>query len=328
MNAKIKGSFFICTLCLCLSFLTGCGSPNVASNPVSPNEQTASKQDTEPAGESRTFQDIIGPVQVPANPQRIVAPYVEDALISLGVKPAMQWALGDLVQEYLQPYMEGVPKLDFTDGVNMEALISANPDLIVLYTKNLAENGAYEQFSKIAPTYAFEDATVDWRGTLRTLGEMLHKTEDAEKAIQKYDQKAKTAQEQLQPLTNGKTFAVIRVKPKEVLLMDGTYYSGPVLYQDLGLQPHKLVREQAWEYNKPLSLEMLPELDVDYLFLLVQGEAAKEKAKELTTSPIWKAMPVVMQNHVFEVDNSYWMASGAIANEKKIDDVIKFVTEK
>lgn len=137
----------------------------------------------------------------------------------------------------------------------------------------------------------------------------------------------KSAKEKLEPFVKNKTFAVIRVKPKEFLLMDGTYYSGPVLYSDLGLQPHKMVRELSWELNKPISLEMLPQLDADYIFLLVQGEAARDTAKELTESALWKGLPAFKQGHIFEVDNTYWMASGAIANGKKIDDVVKSVVK-
>ncbi|WP_103106429.1 ABC transporter substrate-binding protein [Brevibacillus reuszeri] len=329
MNGKKKGNFLLGFILFFLLFLSACGAQESQSSAEPPaayaTQEAASDAKAPVENTSRTYQDIIGAVEIPAEPNRIVAPYVEDSLITLGVKPAMQWALGDLVQEYLQPHLTDVPRLDFTDGVNMEALIQANPDLIVLYTKNLAENGAYDQFNKIEPTYAFDDATVDWRGTLRKLGQILNKTDVAEKAIQHYDQKVAESKEKLQPYTNGKTVAVIRIKPKEVLLMDGTYYSGPVLYHDLGLQPHKLVRELSWEYHKPLSLEILPELDADYIFLLVQGEAAQVKAKELTDSSIWKGLPAVKNGHVFEVDNTYWMASGAIANEMKIEDVVKHI---
>lgn len=319
---------------LITSLIAACGSggssvTNEAGVPTGEPANQAQREDGEgQTEENRIFKDVIGDVHVPANPQRIVAPYVEDALVSLGVKPAMQWSLGELVQEYLQPYLSDVPRLDFTGGVNMEALLDANPDFIVLYTQNLAADGAYEQFNKIAPTYAFEDATVDWKGTLRILGQMLNQSNAAEQAIQAYERKVEEAKEQLKPAVEGKTFAVVRVKPKEVLLMDGTYYSGPVLYADLGLEPHKLVRELSWEFHQPLSLELIPELDADYIFVLVQGEAARGMAQEWMDSAIWKSLPAAQQGHVFEMDTSYWMSSGAIANGLKIDDVVEAVLKK
>ncbi|MFC5703935.1 ABC transporter substrate-binding protein [Cohnella faecalis] len=330
MNNRLAwtGSALLLTLSLAACGSSNSGSAKPSDSSAKPSASEAAAQQTNeatPSPSSRVVNDIFGEVRLPENPQRIVAPYVEDALVTLGVKPSMQWSLGELVQDYLQPYLQDVPKLDFTGGANLEVLLASSPDLILLYNKTMAENGAYEKFAKIAPTYAFEDATVDWKGTLRTLGDFLHKSDEAEKAIREYETKSSAAKEKLKPIVDGKTFAVIRVKPKEFLLMDGTYYSGPVLYGDLGLTPHKLVRELSWELNKPLSLEMLPELDADYIFLLVQGEAAKAKAKELTDSPIWQGLPAVKQNHVFNADISYWMSSGAIANTKKIDDVLKAV---
>ncbi|MBO9607184.1 MAG: ABC transporter substrate-binding protein [Paenibacillaceae bacterium] len=327
MTRTAKLCFHALIICSLAVALAACGSggdkvggaASSSSPTFSAGQSTAGPSSAGP----RSFKDVLGEVSVPAVPQRIVAPYVEDALVTLGVKPTMQWSLGPLVQDYLQPYLPDVPKLDFTNGVNMEALLSADPDLIVLYTKQLAADGAIDKFKKIAPTYTFDDATVDWKGTLRVLGDVLNKKDAAEKAIQDYDRKVSEAKQRLEPVVKGKTFAVIRIKPKEVLLMDGTYYSGPVLYGDLGLQPHKMVRELSWELNKPISQEVLPQLDADYIFYMVQGEAARPKANEWLADPIWKSVPAVKQGHVFEVDANYWMASGAIANGKKIDDVLK-----
>ncbi|MNE49681.1 iron-dicitrate transporter substrate-binding subunit [compost metagenome] len=49
--------------------------------------------------------------------------------------------------------------------------------------------------------------------------------------------------------------------------------------------------------------------------------------KEMTESPIWKTIPAVKNNKVFEVDASYWLGGGLIAYEKIIDDTVKFLTE-
>jgi len=148
-------ALMICSLVVALA---ACGSAGDKSGGVSSSPFPSAGQ---PSAAPRSFKDALGQVSVPAAPQRIVAPYVEDALVTLGVKPTMQWSLGPLVQDYLQPYLPDVPKLDFANGVNMEALLNANPDLIVLYTKQLAADGAIDDFKKIAPTYTFDDATVD-----------------------------------------------------------------------------------------------------------------------------------------------------------------------
>ena len=50
---------------------------------------------------------------IPANPQRIIASYLEDHLVTLGVKPAAQWSArdGSSVQDYLQGTLNGVPTM-------------------------------------------------------------------------------------------------------------------------------------------------------------------------------------------------------------------------
>jgi iron complex transport system substrate-binding protein len=51
-------------------------------------------------------------------------------------------------------------------------------------------------------------------------------------------------------------------------------------------------------------------------------------ANELQNSSLWQDLPAVKNNHVFEVDISYWMAAGAIAHSKKVDDVVRLVTQQ
>ncbi|THF73784.1 ABC transporter substrate-binding protein [Cohnella fermenti] len=321
----------VCALSSVL-LLGGCGSNSdsgssgsSASPAASPSASSASSATASPSAsvESREYTHLMGTITLEGKPERIVAPYLEDALVTLGITPAAKWAYGDLVQEYLEPYIKDVPKLDFTDGLNKEALVGTDPDLIVLYTPDLAAEGAYDQFSQIAPTYVFQDATVSWKDTLNVIGDMTGTSDKADAAIAEYDSKVADAKEKLQPYVEGKTFAVIRAKPKEIQLMDGTYYSGPVLYADLGLTPHKLVKEWSWDYAQALSLEKLPELDADYLFILVQGEQSRPLLEEFQSSALWQSLPAVKAGHAYEMPSNYWMASGAIANSLKIDDVVR-----
>ena len=49
------------------------------------------------------------------------------------------------------------PLIDFSGGLpSPEALMSYEPDLIVLHTETYAADGTYEKYAKIAPTYVFK----------------------------------------------------------------------------------------------------------------------------------------------------------------------------
>ncbi|MEK8127258.1 ABC transporter substrate-binding protein [Paenibacillus filicis] len=309
-----------------LILLSGCGTPKPASEASVP-DQAPPPAASSSALQEHEFKHMYGTVNLTSAPNRIVAPYLEDALITLGIKPVAKWSYGPLVQDYLEPYLQDVPKLDFTAGLNKEALLAFAPDLTVLYTTNMMEKEAYEPFTQISPTYVFKDATVDWRQTLKVVGSMTGTTDKADKAIQAYEDKVTDAKAKLQPYVANKTFAVIRAKPKEIQLMDGSFYSGLVLYSDLGLTPHKLVKEWSWSRAQSLSLEKLPELDADYIFVLVQGEASRPLMQEFQTSPLWQNLHAVKNGHVYDMPSNYWMASGALSNTMKVDDVLKAIVK-
>lgn len=64
------------------------------SNPASTETVAEEEHGKETAGE-RTVKDDLGhDVIVPAKTERVFAPYLEDSLLTLGVKPVAQWASG------------------------------------------------------------------------------------------------------------------------------------------------------------------------------------------------------------------------------------------
>ncbi len=316
-----------------LLLLTACGAASSGQNGASSSTEQAAEQaqSAHPAESSSTSYPMTvkhasGEITLEHQPERIYAPYMEDALLTLGMKPVLKWSYGPLVQQYLESQLGDVPKIDFSGGNNYEQVLAAKPDLIVLYSSEMAANGAYEQFSSIAPTYVFPDAAGDWKGTVEVLGKLTGKEAQAKQAIDNYDELVKQARQQLEPITKGKTFAIVRIKPKEINLMEGIYFSGVTLYQDLGLTPDPLVKEKSWEKFAVLSLEGLSELNADYIFYTIQGDDAVSNEQTIQSSPIWKSLPAVRDGHAYKVENNYWLASGAIANTMQIKDVLRLLT--
>ncbi|NQX68241.1 ABC transporter substrate-binding protein [Paenibacillus alba] len=86
-----------------------------------------------------------------------------------------------------------------------------------------------------------------------------------------------------------------------------------------------MMSSTIWNRAQALSLEKLPDLDADYIFVLVQGKESKTLMAEYENSTLWKNLPAVKNGHVFEMPSNYWMASGAIAKTKKIDDVLSAI---
>lgn len=307
--------------------LTGCGSKNTngantATATVSPStvKETASAK---PAAQEKTVKDEIGhEVKIPADPKRILGIYLEDELLSLGIQPFKQSKIGTWSgQDYLGL---SIPAIDVSGSV--EAVLEAAPDLIL---ENVYDEKRYGQFSKVAPMYSFKDARADWRATIRTLGDLFGKADKAKDVIEKYDQRAKQAGATIKQKIGDQTVAIVRIHTKEIRLYGGPGYAGPVVYQDLGLTPSKLVKELILDKNGkvvPISLEMIPQLDADHIFITTDT-GAEDKTKELLANPLWQSLPAVKKGHVYQVNFETWMKSGPIADGKKIDDVLAALTK-
>ncbi|WP_042160863.1 ABC transporter substrate-binding protein [Paenibacillus gorillae] len=313
---------------LCTMMLAACGS-GVNSNDASQQPQNSpavqqADNTPEPSAETehtlRTVTDDLGHVlQIPARPQRVLAPYLEDPLTVLGVKPVAQWSNGDVVQQYLQTGLAGIPKVDFSSGsLDPEQAASHTPDLIILIFDSWAENGMYEAYSKIAPTYVFKDGMSDWRKTLRTLGDLLGQTDEAEKSIQAYDAKVAEAKQQIQQSIGNEEVALLWPSGKNLFLLSALDYSGKLLYEELGIKEPSLAHGQSFQN---LSLEKLPELGNAHIFLIMQYNDTE--AKELQSKSVWKGLPAVKEGRVTEISWNHWMNNGLIANQLNLEDTLK-----
>jgi len=240
----------------------------------------------------------------------------------LGIEPAMQWSNGVEPQLYLQDRLGDVPEISFAGGApSFEAILSHKPDFIILHNSFYAENGLYESYAKIAPTYVFKSASADLNGTIETLGRLLNARSAAEQALKVYADKAETAKTKLAPLSEGKKAAIIRFNAKGMFFMNGNYFSGYVLAHDLGFAQSSLVSGGTLD----VSLEILPELDADYIFLVKDGSQGDQFLNELKESNVWKNMPAVKNGNVYETESDYWLSGGLIAQGKVIDDVVRFL---
>lgn len=316
---------------LAVMLLAACGGREEAAAPGETNSGGA-KPDAVNAGapeaaseqpKTALFHDAQGhEVLAPAQPQRIFAPYLEDTLLALGVKPVAQWSLGKTVQDYLQPQLKDIPTIDCGGGCKPEAILSHNPDLMIL-AANMIQGNAYESYSQIAPAYVFDSGMTNWREKLKTIGRLVGRSEAAEQALQAYERKAEQAKEAIRQATEGKTVAILWIIPKQYWLLADRQYAADVLYGDLGLTPPKLVLDTASGGHAAVSLEMLPELNADYIFLIPTNASGNTDPRTLLDSAIWKGLPAVKQGHVFEVGFGHWINSGLLANGRVIDDVVQ-----
>ncbi|RAP73803.1 ABC transporter substrate-binding protein [Paenibacillus montanisoli] len=310
--------------------LSACGSKsdnsaNGGANTAANNGRNAAAN--EPAKE-KVVKDAMGhDVTIPAEPKRILASYLEDQIVTLGEKPVAQWSVANGTQDYLAPQLKDVPTIGW--DLPVENVLSFTPDLIVIGSESAVQKGLYEQYAKIAPTYVLGDkVNNDWREALKTIGGLLNKGDEADKAIADYDAKAADTKAKLATAIDKQSVAVLWLVAKNFYIVDETKSAGAVLYKDLGLTPPNLVTEipektkATWN---PVAMEKLAELTADHIILV---NSDKSDAAETLKNPVWQNIPAVKNKHVYEVPaSSSWLYSGKIAGERMMDDAIKLLVK-
>ncbi|WP_373229035.1 ABC transporter substrate-binding protein [Cohnella sp.] len=303
-----------------------------ATSAAKPAEETvspsASASASSEAAVEKTLTDGVGnEVKIPANPQRIIAAYLEDHLIALGIKPVAQWSVANGVQDYLIEGLNGVPNIPY--DLPFEAVTSFEPDLIIMGSGANVEGDKYKQYSQIAPTYTIGDQiNNDWRQALLKIGEVLNKSEEAQKVLNDYEVKAAAAKEKLTNAVGTQSAAAVWLVQKNFFIVSEKLSSGAVLYKDLGMAIPKIVEEisKTSESNwNPISLEQLALLDADHLFLINSDVST---GSESLKDPVWQGIPAVKNGNLYEYSNTTsWLYTGTIANSQIIDDVLESVVK-
>ncbi|UUV24732.1 MULTISPECIES: ABC transporter substrate-binding protein [Lysinibacillus] len=318
----IKSAYLLAMFLLTIGILSACNTQS--SNKEEQVETQASSESTkEQSVYPLTLKDEVrNEVTLPAKPTKIFAPVIEDSLLALGIKPTMQWSNGVKPQLYLQDQLQGIPEISFASGPpSAEAIMADKPDLIILHNSFYVENGTYEKYAKIAPTYVFNNAASNLEGSIKVLGQLLDETDKAEQALKDYQEKVDVAKTKLSSITKGKKIALIRFNAKGMFFMTDEYFSGYVLTHELGFEQSSYVKNGAFE----VSLEILPELDADYIFLINDGNLGDEFLNELKNSKIWQSTAAFKNDQVFETSEDYWLNGGIHAQGKVIEDVLEFL---
>lgn len=307
--------------------LAGCSDNSANATQTKDNE---TEPVTEELSTERTLKDAMGhEVTIPANPKHIIASYLEDNLIALGITPVAQWSVNDGagLQDYLQAYLKDVPTIP--SELPFEAVASFTPDLIIMSSAQEVEGSKYDQYAKIAPTYVVEiENNSDWREKLLSVGEIFEKTDEAKQVLEVYEKKATESKKIIQDSIGAESAAAIWLVNNKFYIVSENVSSGAVLYGDLGLSTPSVVKEissTATGNWSSISLERLAELDADHIFLI---NSDKGNGAEMLKDPVWKNIPAVKNSHIYEYGaETSWLYSGVIANTQIIDSVVESLTK-
>ncbi|MDF2923783.1 MAG: iron-siderophore transporter substrate-binding protein [Paenibacillaceae bacterium] len=302
------------------------GTPQQEASTQAAAQATATPATAAPA--PRVVSTLMGDVEVPADPSRIVLVYHDDIdhLMALGVKPVAVPTYErpgsiDGYLPYLAEELKGVEKIG--NAPNLEAILAANPDLIIA---SYAYKDMMDQLKKIAPTLVFEWKT-DWRETHLAIGKALGRESKAQANIDEYNALVKDAKQKLGTAVGNKTVAFIRVLPKEIRIHGlKDQVPGFLLYEQLGLTPSEEVPVEEWA--KPISNEIFAQLKADHILLHINDNPdAAAQAKELLENEAYKNVPAVKNGQVHLVPSHPWERGGPLAFKEGIQQVLEAMVQ-
>ncbi|NLP49720.1 iron-hydroxamate ABC transporter substrate-binding protein [Bacillus sp. RO1] len=278
---------------LLLLVISACGNTN--NNASSNNSNDSSNEGNASSSETITYEAETGPIEVPADSQRVVVlnSFVAGNVMALGtnIVGTDSWAMANpRYEEYLKNAVE------VTDQ-DLEKIIELDPDLIIAAsnTNNL------EQLGEIAPTVAYTYGKVDYLTQHVEVGKLLNKEEEAQNWVDDFKTRAQEAGEEIRAkIGEDATVSVIENFDKELYVFGDNWGRGTeILYQEMKLKMPERVKEEALEAGYyTLSFEVLPEFAGDYV-VFSKNSDGDTSFQETDT---YKNIPAVKNGQVFEAD--------------------------
>ena len=249
----------------------------------------------------RILKHKFGETELPDAPVRIVCIRMEDPMLALD---APMVAAYDFPQYYLHDRLaaRGIMRISINDEnktINLEQVQAAKPDLIVM--RDSFGKGVYQDLAKIAPVAAFD--LRDYERSLLALSMVLQRPADGEARLRQFYDTAKRDRMRIKGKIGDATVALLRIMNKEVRLYPyATNDINRFMYELLNLRPPQMVVDiDGNDANNAISLELLPELDTDYLLINAgfgpssrqNSAVARKRFETMQRDPLWQSVPAV-----------------------------------
>ncbi|MEC3884854.1 ABC transporter substrate-binding protein [Halobacillus sp. HZG1] len=324
-------TYVMFALLISVLLLVGC-SDTEGSTDAQEEDTEKTEQTTET--EAKTISHLKGETEIPENVEKVVAlrPSYFDHLLTIGVKPvgvtAQSQYGGDYIP-YLADQLEGAEIVGSAAEVNLEKILELEPDLILVDDYTASE--VYEDLEKIAPTVVLGASSDEerndpdfWQQDLMKIAKIFDKEDVAKEKIAELEEKVAEANETITNMENNK-MAFLRIREKVIQIYpETTHPMVSMLYHDLGFEPSELTDEKE---RGDLSMEVIPELGADHIFLQVDSSGGPENYSSIQDSNLWKDLEAVENENVLKTDFWIYKAWGAIGRTQMVEEAMEYVNE-
>lgn len=277
---------------------------------------------------THTVRTVMGDVEVPAAPKRVVVLDTAelDSALTLGVKPvgATHADVKSGFLNYLpKNQVAGIKDVGAMMTPSLESIAALKPDLIL--TSKIRHGDKYAELKKIAPTVMTENTGYPWKENFQVHADALGKKAEAKMVTADYAShvadvtkalggKAKTAATEVN--------MVRFVEGADIRIYGKKNYIGTIL-ADVGLGRPAITDKAKDGFSYDVSPEKIDLADADVVFHSTYGDPKKSKETQTTDSGLWKNMSAVKNGKAFAVDDQLWIQGiGYTAADKILNELL------
>ncbi|WP_041428105.1 ABC transporter substrate-binding protein [Thermobifida fusca] len=274
--------------------LTACGDAQEAA-------------DTPAQGDTVTVETDYGTVEIPADPQRIVAlEFGTEVVLEAGIEPvgviepvATLYTAEEFEQLSTYPVVQSASL-----EINMEAIAEAQPDLIIGGVRVESHDeyvGIREDLEKIAPTvfFDFDGAGSGLRNMTLELSRVVGDGERAEAEQQRFEERVEEISTAYADQLADTTFALVFGVDGEFAVVNTNAWGGEILHT-LGAKQSKAQQPAGENFAAFYSYEEIDELsDADVIFYETDAQENPDPFTEaLLEQKLWQSLPAVEAGQV------------------------------
>lgn len=296
----MKKTLFLPLLVLLMIVISACGNQATKNNQDSSASSNADQTTNSTTGKpsesdsgTKTYHSESGPVEVPANPKRIVALTNAPNVLSLE---------GTLVgvDEWTNKNPLFTDKLSGVTVVSpdsLEKIIELDPDLIITGS----ESNNIDKLKEIAPTVAYTWGKLDYLEQQLEIGKLLNKEQETKAWIDDFKQRAADVGKEIKAkLGDNVTVSVFETDSKSFYVFGSNWARGTeVLYQAMGLNMPEKVKEDALG---PGFYTLSPEVLSDYAGDFIVLSRSSSGDNSFMSTETWNNIPAVKNKNIIEID--------------------------
>ncbi len=298
-----------------MMIFSSCSNQTVEEKPTTAK---VTEESTETAEEEKSetiiYESETGPIEVPANPKRIVDLTGAGTVLSLSgnIVGVDKWSK---TNPRFEKYIEDAIVVS---DESLEKIVELEPDLIIIpsSSKNI------DKLKQVAPTVAFTYGKVDYLTSIIEYGKAINKEKEAKAWVDDFKVRANKIGEEIKAkIGEDATISVIESYEKELYVFGDNWGRGTeILYQEMGLKMPEKVKENALKDGYyALSAEVLPEFAGDYIIFSKDPDA--DHAFQETET--YKNIPAVKNNRIFEVNAKAFYYNDPITLDFQLDFIKK-----